>query len=624
MRAEPNLILRGSTWSLRLAVPKRLWELRTQMGMTDVRREIWQALGTSDRHEALRRVSETKAKMLRAFDDETAQLTLALNRPPRVPPTEFQLEQAVFAFKAQERGELARERLHYLPTGRQVREAMDQRSLLDSTPRDPSETAWDRLLQRHELDSVIDRKKSLGERQKALRDELEAHLKENEFVLIDWAIQHIADQHGYLIEQDDANYRVLGSLLIRAWIQELDAADSVYMNLDVPASTANLFQAGHLGGQPSANDSAAIVTSAVDESERDILVLFEDYLSDQKKSLSSSGEADIRRTMQQFVEISGISDVTAYRKAHVTAYKRRIQQLPPNAVRDYPGKTVDQIIKLVPAGTPRLKPKTINARLSQLAVFGKWLEDTRDDVVAINFTTAALPVAGTSDKMKEFTDEEVCKIFLHPTFTGCAGERNQSEPGDYRVRDFRFWLPLTAAYSGCRLNELTQLLISDIFERDGVLTLSVTDSGDGQSLKNQQSKRLVPVHSVLLELGFKERLDAVKAAGKEHFFHDIPVDRRGRRSEAAGKRFRKYLTRIGIKRKGAGQRGGIHRFRHTVIDKLRSYGLFDHQIAPFVGHQASLAPMTSGYGSSSEMTLEQRKEGIELIHYVGLDLGLLK
>ncbi|OOG60061.1 hypothetical protein B0E48_04680 [Rhodanobacter sp. C03] len=598
-------------------------ELRAQMGITE-QREIWQALGTSDRHEALRRVSETKAKVLRAFDDETAQLTAALNPPPRIPPTEFQLQQAAFAFKAKEQGELYRERLHYLPTGKQVREAADQRFILDSTPLSPSETAWDRFSQRLELESIIDSKQRLTERRHALRAELAAHLGDHEFVLVDWAIQQIADQHGYLIEQDDANYRVLGSLLMRAWIQELDSADSVFMNVDLPASTANLFQAGQLGGQPSANDGAALVTSDAAESERDILVLFEDYLSDQKKSLSSSGEADIRRTMQQFVEVSGISDVTAYRKAHATAYKKRIQQLPPNAVRDYPGKTVDQIIKSVPAGAPRLKPKTINARLSQLAVFGKWLEDTRDDVVAINFTTAALPVAGTSDKMKEFTDEEVSKIFLHPTFIGCAGERNQSEPGDYRVRDFRFWLPLTAAYSGCRLNELTQLQISDIFERDGVLTLNVTDSGDGQSLKNQQSKRLVPVHSVLLELGFKERLDAVKAAGKEHFFHDIPVDRGGRRSEAAGKRFRKYLTRIGVKRKGVGQRGGIHRFRHTVIEKLRSYGLFDHQIAPFVGHQASLAPMTSGYGSSSEMTLAQRKEAIELIRYDGLDLGLLK
>lgn len=148
------------------------------------------------------------------------------------------------------------------------------------------------------------------------------------------------------------------------------------------------------------------------ESERDILVLFENYLSDEKKSLSSSGEADIRQNMQQLVEVSGVRDVTDYRKLHVTTYKKCMQRFPPNAARDYPDMTVDEIIKSVPAGSPLLKPKTINARLSTIAVFGKWLEATTDDVVATNFTTAVPPVAGTSDKMEEFTDAEVCRILL--------------------------------------------------------------------------------------------------------------------------------------------------------------------------------------------------------------------
>lgn len=124
---------------------------------------------------------------------------------------------------------------------------MDQRFLLDSTPRSPSETAWDRFRQQHELDCIIDCKKGVAERGKALCGELEVHLEENEFVLVDWAIQQIADQHGYLIEQDGPHYRVLGALLMLAWIQELKAADSASISLDIAALTANLFQVGHLG-----------------------------------------------------------------------------------------------------------------------------------------------------------------------------------------------------------------------------------------------------------------------------------------------------------------------------------------------------------------------------------------
>lgn len=101
MRTEPNLMLRGSTWGLRIAVPKALRELRVKAGVPTGQREIWRSLDTSDSQAARLKVAEAKVEVLRAFKEETAQLTLALNRPPRVPPTEFQLEQAVFAFKAQ-------------------------------------------------------------------------------------------------------------------------------------------------------------------------------------------------------------------------------------------------------------------------------------------------------------------------------------------------------------------------------------------------------------------------------------------------------------------------------------------------------------------------------------------
>lgn len=619
MRVEPNMMLRGSVWNFRMAVPKALRDLREQAGQPPGPREIWRSLGTGDAGEARTRLAEAKATLLREFQTEIDRLA----GRARVVPSNAQLESAVFAFKAEERAALQHEWLHRLPTGRQVRKAQEQAFLIDQSHARGEISAWDALLERLDADVVIGKKDALVEQRKALRQALLACLPVNEFDPVDWAIQDIAERHGYLIEPDDDNYRILGTLLTRAWIQELDAADSVVMNLDIPAMTANLFRQGHLE-QVSVNDGVPMVAVEAAKSvpaERDILKLFETYLGEQKASQSSSAEAESRRTMQQLVELSGISDVTAYRKAHITAYKKAMQQLPPNATRDYPGKSITDIIKLMPKGAPTLKAKTINSRLSVIAVFGKWLAETVDDVSASNFVTAPLPVAGTSDKMKPFTDAEVCSIFLSPTFVGCEGERNQAKPGTYRVRDYRFWLPILAAYTGCRLNELTQLSVDDIIEHDGIWALNITDAGDSQSLKTQQSRRTVPIHGDLVKLGFVERLKQVKAAGAEFFFHDITVDRQGRRSETAGKRFRKYLARLGVK--GDDQRGGMHRFRHTVVEKLRSSGLFDHEIAPIVGHQTTAAPMTRGYGSSAEMTLKQRNEVIQRIRYEGLDLSLL-
>ena len=69
---------------------------------------------------------------------------------------------------------------------------------------------------------------------------------------------------------------------------------------------------------------------------------------------------------------------------------------------------------------------------------------------------------------------------------------------------------MMAAYTGCRLNELTQLRLNDIVDVKGILCLSLTDEGEGQSLKNRQSKRLVPVHSALIEVGICDWISSVR------------------------------------------------------------------------------------------------------------------
>lgn len=624
MRVDPNLMLRGATWSLRIAVPKTLRELRVQADQAAGSREVWRSLGTGDYRLARQKATEIKARLLREFAEEAAELERRVKLAPRVVPSSHQIQQAVFAFKKRERGELLRERLESLPTGKQVRDAEERLAALDATPLRADETPWSRLVKCIELAGPSKRQEWLTERRQVLRDELAAHIKDNEFALVDWAIWDIADQNRFEIEPEGREYRILGTLLLRAWIQELDSAESVALDLDVTSTMEQLLPVDDQ--VPSASEATLPATAQVrtekdGASYLDLLKQFDTYLDEQKRELSASAVLDHRRVIQQLVEVSGAKDARAIRKAHLSAYKRKLQKMPPNAGRDHPGKTMDEVIASLAEGAARLKPKTVNSKLSILSAFGKWLAKTTDEIDAANYATALLPVAGTSEKMKEFSDDEVCTIFHSLAFTGCAGERRQGEPGSYRIRDYRFWLPLMAAFTGCRLNELTQLRNGDVQERDGILVLSITDAGEGQSLKTRQSKRLVPVHSALIRVGFKERWQAAKDKGEEFFFYDAPVDRQGRRSEMPGKLFRRLLTRLGIK--DAGSRGGMHRFRHTVVEKLRGARLFDHQIAPLVGHWASLAPMTQAYGSSQHMTVEQRHEAIESICYEGLDLDRL-
>jgi len=62
------------------------------------------------------------------------------------------------------------------------------------------------------------------------------------------------------------------------------------------------------------------------------------------------------------------------------------------------------------------------------------------------------------------------------------------------------WGALLGCYTGARLEELAQLEISDVKQTDGIWYIDINDS-NGKRLKNASSKRWVPIHSKLIELG---------------------------------------------------------------------------------------------------------------------------
>lgn len=192
--------------------------------------------------------------------------------------------------------------------------------------------------------------------------------------------------------------------------------------------------------------------------------------------------------------------------------------------------------------------------------------------------------------------------------------------GSYKTRDYKYWLPLLAAYSGCRPNELTQLRLEDVVQHDSSLALRITDASEDQSLKTKALRALGTTASIAARAWFCGlRGRAQGARTRRVVFWDTPK-RNGRRSEAAGKWFRKLLVRLGIKT--SLERGGIHRSRHTVVQKPRDAGHSDAEIALIVGHETRLAPMTVGYGSSRIGLLQQQRAMLEALSYEGLDQAI--
>lgn len=620
MSKHQNLKLRGSTYYLRIAVPKELQAIRAEQGERSSK-EIWKSLGTGDVRAARAAMAQEKAGVLRSFDAEIRRFR---DRPV---PTVDQLREVASAFHDLVRASLSNERLFTLPDAQAVSEAEIEMARLDEAmDTAPDAGEWDALARRYfDLAWIPLAGEDMQQARDALKDRLWRALETLDYGLVHPFISQAARNWGYRIDEGADAYRQLAHLLLKQWIICLSEAPDAFRKLDEQPRDQDAVLAAWRKPtirtpQLTAVESRPIVQTATPDvtSNRDVRNLFQAYLRERFPKIPRNALQDRERTIHQFVEVAGIKDVALYRKTDVTAYKNLLVQLPVNTGRDFAGMTMRQVLEKAPASTKRLAAKTVRSRLSILGSFGRWLSENIDGVDSANFRTTAPAAMKPETPVREFSDADVRAIFHSTPFAGCASERNQLSSGAYKIRDYRYWLPLLAAFTGCRLNELTQLRVEDVSEVAGIAVLRITDAGNGQSLKTKSSERMVPIHSTLLAAGFLQLVERARASNQEALFAEIPVGRTGRRSEAAGKWFRKFLARLGLK--DSGERGGMHRFRHGVVQKLRDQGHSDAEIALIVGHETRIAPMTAGYGSSRVGLLAQQRAILESLKYEGLEL----
>ncbi|ELI5719059.1 site-specific integrase [Vibrio fluvialis] len=138
-----------------------------------------------------------------------------------------------------------------------------------------------------------------------------------------------------------------------------------------------------------------------------------------------------------------------------------------------------------------------------------------------------------------------------------------------------FWLPLLGLYTGARLNELCQLYKEDVYKQNGIWVIRIDDKLEGQSLKNNNSRRLVPIHEKLLSLGF---IDYINAVQHERVFPTLKRERDGF-GTAASKWFGRFKTKLGFE-KGH----DFHSFRHTVATQFKNKDVSPTLAAEILGH----------------------------------------
>lgn len=171
-----------------------------------------------------------------------------------------------------------------------------------------------------------------------------------------------------------------------------------------------------------------------------------------------------------------------------------------------------------------------------------------------------------------------------------------------------YWLPLLGLYTGARLNELCQLYRADIFKQDDIWVIRIDDKLNGQRLKNNSSRRLIPIHDKLLDLGFIEYINSVQ---HERIFPALKEERDGF-GTAASKWYGRFKTKLGFSRGH-----DFHSFRHTVATQLKNAEVSSMLASELLGHSQNNITYDR-YGKG--ICLKKLKKTIEFVEFsVGLN-----
>ena len=199
---------------------------------------------------------------------------------------------------------------------------------------------------------------------------------------------------------------------------------------------------------------------------------------------------------------------------------------------------------------------------------------------------------------KSFLDSNLVSLFNSwPYQTYAPGTPAAQVRQD--AHSFCFWLMPLGLFTGARLNELCQLRIHDIFhDAHGVPLISINDNGFKKSLKNEQSRREIPICSKLIAMGFLDFVEERRQAeGPDALlFSELRFDEKHLYSRAASRFFCGPGTGAGF----IGQHcpvalsGGFNfkSFRRTFAVQLQKSGVPATVIANLLGHDSDMLEVT--------------------------------
>lgn len=299
---------------------------------------------------------------------------------------------------------------------------------------------------------------------------------------------------------------------------------------------------------------------------------------------SAKTELQNRTILALLADLLGDPQIGLVTKDDIRQLGHVIVKLPSNMGKKYPGMSPREILRATDGkDVPRLAPRSVNKYRQMTRSLFTWA--AAHDYIAQSPAAILKDVkeGRARDDRHPFTDDDLRAYF-----------RKLDESPE---RPELYWLPRILAYSGMRLGEAAQLTTRDLKQEGGVWIWDVNEEAEGKRLKTEASRRRVPVHPRLLELGI---LAFVEGRPEGHLidaqWHTTDNPKRGA-IDKLSKLLNRRLREAGITER---RKTGAHSFRHTVASRLKAAGVPEYQIADLLGHETD-SMSTGRYGASTDI-----------------------
>lgn len=306
------------------------------------------------------------------------------------------------------------------------------------------------------------------------------------------------------------------------------------------------------------------------------------------QSISMSGRSeyvlrrhavDYSRAVNRFISDMGDKSITAIQPSDIHAFAANLIQ-----------PSDDKVRPLATSST-----RLLLARLSSVMAFtvdSGLLETNPVTTSRIHKRLGSGKPKRRLDDNRGYTWSELVNLFSHAEF-------QKLRDAEGRPGNAVFWIPLMAAYTGARREELSQLYIEDVHQHEGgSWFIRIIDDRPDKSVKTDSSRREIPVHPDLIALGLLTLVQG-RTPGTRVFPQLVKVS--DGFAGIVSKSWRPITQRCGVYQSG---RNPLHAFRHSFKTLAREHGIPKEVSDWITGHASGHVGDSYGVNPLSRMAQE--------------------